>query len=175
MISPGTKTFSVKSPDEEYAALVSRGGLCKPPDIVFITSIHVWVMWCFIRDNAEVRDALMKTSNHGDVFIESFVRKIVDLESIADAKCIKDHSFQPFVRRIASAMFNCIAVNVTNESNSAIHEAKKRKSTKVESTNERKIIKLTSETSIGKTIVASMEDCGECRFCKEKKLVGMAY
>ena len=175
MISPDTKTFSLEIVEEEYTASISRGGLCKPADIVFITAIHAWVMWCYIRDNEDVKRSLWNTSNQRYTFVESFARKIEELEStrsIADAKCEKGHPFRPLIRRIATAMFNCIATNIVREMNSVIHVEKKRKAKKVESTNERKVIKLTSGTSTAKIVEASSKDCGECKFCKDKKKFG---
>ena len=58
--------------------------------------------------------------------------------------CTQGHSFQPYVKSIAVAMFNCFAVNAVNEANSAIHEQKKHKVLAEKSTNAKKITKLTS-------------------------------
>ena len=55
--------------------------------------------------------------------------------------------------------------------NSRIHEEKKRKVLKEKSSNARKILKLTSGGSSLKK-VPGIEDCGLCRFCKDKKKFG---
>ena len=85
-----------------------------------------------------------------------------------DSVCSEGHPFRPFVRRIAIAMFNCFAVNVTNEANSVIYAEKKRKVATEKSTNSRKLVKLTSGTSAAKQV--PQEDCGKCKFCKDKKI-----
>ena len=87
-----------------------------------------------------------------------------------ESKCTQGHSFQPYVKSIAVAMFNCFAVNTVNEANSAIHEQKKRKVLTEKSTNARKITKLTSGGSSLKKMPGT-EDCGLCKFCKDKKSV----
>ena len=69
-------------------------------------------------------------------------------------------------------MFNCFAVNVQNEANSVIHAEKKRKVGTEKSSNNRKLIKLTSGTSTAKIVEVSQKDCSECKFCKGKKKFG---
>ena len=88
-----------------------------------------------------------------------------------NAKCKKGHSFEPYVKSIAVAMFNCFAVNAVNEGNSAIHEQKKRKVLEEKSTNAKKITKLTSGGSTLKKLPGK-GDCGSCKFCKDKKKFG---
>ena len=98
------------------------------------------------HDNTEVKDALLKTDNQRNVFVESFAKKIEELQStqsVSDARCNKGHPFQPFIRRIAIA---------ANEANSLIHAGKKRKVGTVKSSNNRKLIKLTSGTSTAEII-----------------------
>ena len=91
--------------------------------------------------------------------------------SIMEHKCNKGHPFRSFVRPIAVAMFNCFAVNVANEANSLIHEEKKRKIAAEKSSHTRKLLKLTSGGSTLKKMPGN-EDCGICKFCKDKKKFG---
>ena len=88
-----------------------------------------------------------------------------------ESKCTQGHSFEPYVKSIAVAMFNCFAVNAVNEANSAIHEQKKRKVLTQKSTNVRKITKLTSGGSSLKKVPGT-EDYGLCKFCKDKENFG---
>ena len=174
MISPGVISTCAE-PAEEYTAAISRGGLLEPSNIVFVTATHAWIMWCFIRDNKDIKAELMKSDNQRNLFVESFVQKIDEFEStkcISDSTCSKGHPFRPFIKRIAIAMFNCFAVNVQNEANSVIHAEKKRKVGTEKSSNNRKLIKLTSGTSTAKIVEVSQKDCGECKFCKDKKKFG---
>ena len=143
--------------------------------MLFITSIYSWTMWCFIRDNGEVKDALMKTVNPRSVFVESFMNKLEEFEAtkpIFEARCNNHHPFQPFIRRIATAMFNCFAKNMVNERNSAIHAEKTRKTIDKQTIDERKIIKLTSGNVTVRAGDKTSEDCGECKFCQDKKKFG---
>ena len=61
MISDETTPLSADIPEEEYTAEISRGGLSKPSDILLVTAVHAWVMWCFIRDHKETKDMFTKS------------------------------------------------------------------------------------------------------------------
>ena len=129
MISSDTKSFSAEVAEEEYSASITRGGLCKPSDILFITACHAWTMWCYIRDNEDVKQFFWDTRNQKCFFVESFIRNIEEVESINPifvAKCSKGHDFRPLIRRIAGSLFNCAAANRAKEMNSIIHAEKKR-------------------------------------------------
>ena len=187
MISPNVKTFDKESADEEYSAMINRGGLRKPSDIVFVTCLHAFAMWCYIRDDNKIFVSFMNSRNQRTTFNECFIRKITELnttQSISNAKCAKNHPYKPLLRRISTSVFNCIAVNFTNEKNSDIHDMKKRKNSKANpSSTERKIQKLTSGSStatsawvkakkVDEPAPPKTDDCGVCKYCKDKKKFG---
>jgi hypothetical protein len=179
MIAQDSKSFDQDSPDEEYCALISRGGLCKPSDIVFTTCLHAYTLWRFIRNDSEIYDSFMGSHNQRHAFVECFDKKITECQataaSICNSTCRKGHDFRPYIKRIAATVFNCMMVNLCNETNSEIHAAKKRKGkgAKKLSTSERKIMKLTSgSSSLKKVSESSKEDCGACKYCKDKKKFG---
>ena len=129
MIAQGNE-FDEKSTDEEFCALASRGGLCHASDIMFMTCLHAFTLWCHIKEQSETYACLMSSHNPRNTFSACFVRKMTELDStssIVDAKCDKKHPFKTHLQTIASTVFNCIAVNLCRETSSQIHEAKKKK------------------------------------------------
>ena len=174
MIKGDSSTISVDIPEEEYTALINRGGLCRPSELLIVIAVHAWMMWCFIRDTVGVKDEFMKLRDQKAVFVDCFVTKLEQLPAtkpILEAKCKTKHPFILIVRRIVSSVFNCIMVNLTKELNGVIHSQRKRKVTKEtekRTSEERKILKLTS----GGAFMPSDADCGECKFCKDKKKFG---
>ena len=118
----------------------------------------------------------MKTKNPRSTFVENFMIKIKQGEctkSITESKCNAGHPFQRHVRQIAIAMFNVFGVNIANEANSLIHAEKKRKTVPEKSSNTRKVINLTSGLARSSAnTTGSGEDCGSCKFCKDKKKFG---
>ena len=173
MIASDTKSFSADVEEEAYSADVTRGGLAKPSNLLSITACHAWELWCFIRDHEDLKKFFWKTINQRSVFVQGFQKVIeeMDSSSITNAKCKKGHPFRRLIGRIGGSLFNCAAVNRVKEMNDKIHAEKKRKVKKVDSTAERKIIKLTSGTSVAKSTTSSV-DCGTCKFCKDKKKFG---
>ena len=174
MISPGVLTADSQNPHADYALSISRGGLLEPSDLVFTTAQHARFMYGYMKEHPDVEKDL-NSGNPRDLFVANFIAKIKEEEcsnaSIMNAKCKKGHSFEPYVKSIAVAMFNCFAVNAVNEANSAIHEQKKRKVLEEKSTNAKKITKLTSGGSTLKKLPGK-EDCGSCKFGKDKKKFG---
>ena len=179
MISSSTSEFSIDIPEKEYCAIISRGGLCRPSDLVLVTALHVWHTWCYIRDNRHIKEFFMELSNQRVVFAESFEQKIAELETtknIINSKCSVNHPYKPLFKRVVRSVFNAISKNLMKEINSVIHSERKRKATlkstakdeKVTS-DERKIRKLTSG---GLLEAEKKADCGVCRFCKDKPKFG---
>ena len=161
--------------------MITRGGLCRPSDIVLASASHVWVMWCFIRDNREIKEAFMEMKNQREVFVECCQKKMDELDTtspLVNAKCTENHPFRPFFRRIVTSVFNCIGKNLAKELNSVIHLEKKRKATILaengkHSTDSKKIQKLTSGgVSREEKAPEKSPDCGKCKFCLDKPKFG---
>ena len=150
-------------------------------DILLVTAVHAWVMWCFIRDHKETKDMFMALSNQREVFLECFNQKASELEStksLLAAKCTNGHPFQPFIRKIITSIFNAFSKNLAKEGNSVIHAERKRKKAiskaneeKVTS-DERKIRKLTSGGVFLEEKAPTSTDCGKCKFCLDKPKFG---
>ena len=65
--------------------------------------MHVWVLWCFIRDDKDVMEKLMKTDNQRYIFVESFIKKLEESEltrGILDATCNEGHPFRPYTKKL---------------------------------------------------------------------------
>ena len=130
------------------------------------------------------------------------VKSDIDAEYIVTAKCKKDHSFKDLIPKIAAVIFNGCAKNYVTSINSKIHAAKKRKSTKKSPTARKalklssggsamKTVAVTTTTpttttgtpttatttttnksqeKVGKT--SRTPDCGQCKYCLDKKKFG---
>ena len=70
MISRHSKTFDEASADEEYSAMINRGGLCKPSDIIFVTCLHAYAMWYYIRNDSEIYSSFTSSRNQRNTFNE---------------------------------------------------------------------------------------------------------
>ena len=79
------------SAKDEFISIVTRGRLLKPSDIVYITSVHVWAMYCHIRDDDVCKNILMSSSNPRNVFCATFVEKLHDeneTNAILTSSCV---------------------------------------------------------------------------------------
>ena len=107
---------------------INRGGLVKPSDLVFITCLHASYLYQYIRDEKLYKEFL-NSVNPRSLFIEMFIVKIEEVEetnSILTVSCRIGHVFIPYVRKIATTMFNMYAKNLTAEFNDEIHKGRKR-------------------------------------------------
>ena len=114
---------------KEFTAQMSRGGLLKPSDIVYITCIHAYFYFRSIKNNSEVHDFLLNSSEPRSVFSKSFVDILngsTVLESIIKAECSNGLSFSQYLPNLLNALFNVMAKNEVSEINDKIHVAKKR-------------------------------------------------
>ena len=144
----------------------------------FALDLMMWILR--LRQNFPTLQNFTKSSS-GNQWkkLTSWLRKCSIHSSINRAVCNKGHKFEPFVTKIAETVFNCIAVNLTRDANSLIHKLKKRK-TQSKSSNGKRILKLTSGSSAAnsmETISTELKtdksgDCGQCKFCKDKKKFG---
>ena len=133
---------------QEFIADVSRGGLLKPFDLVYITCMHAFVIYKSIKNNSDAFKFLLATSKPRDVFTK-YILNLIDesncLTSITNSTCRSGHHFALYGSKVSDILFNVIAKNYVSELNSSIHAGKKRNDGKNGKTaNERKIRKLTS-------------------------------
>ena len=137
-----------KQAKEEFVALVSRGGLLKPSDLVYVTCTHAWLLYQKIKENEESFNFLISSSNPRTIFTNFFIHLLNEnntLTEIINASCVNKHTFSEFIKGITSMFFNLMAKNYVSKMNDQIHAEKRRKSSvTVQSSNARKIRKLAS-------------------------------
>ena len=137
---------------EEFIASVSRGGLTKPSDFLFIASLHASELFKFITKDVELKNTFFSTTNPRDTFVESY-EKIQEsdnsCEKMINGKCEQGHSFRKFIRRVSYSIFNISAKNFVSEKNDSIRKKTEKQTTKkiTEKQNKstRKIKKLQSQ------------------------------
>ena len=108
---------------------VSRGGLTKPSQWLYITCMHAADLWKHIRSHEDLKSTLFTSVNSRALFIEAFVLLLedgVETNKIMKVSCSKGHLFKHSVRTIATCMFNLFAKNITKEYNDEIHAQRKR-------------------------------------------------
>ena len=160
-LSPGKVPFQLEfedglcSPDEvntkeEFIRDITKGGLIKPSDALYILCTHSHMMYTFIVNDKNKKQVLLSTSNPRNVFVETFIQKCEDNEYaniILESKCGKGHSIKHFITEAIATMFNLFAKNLISEKTSEIHKTRKRK-VKIKDAkkvaNARKLKKLTS-------------------------------
>ena len=93
----------------------------------------------------------MSLDHPRDVFVHSFINKLKSIEDgkhIIDTTCKEEHIYLHIMKKVAIKFFNCMGKNFTADTNSKIHEGKKRKvvqdNGKGKSGTKRKIAKLQS-------------------------------
>lgn len=125
-------TIAERKAKEELIEAVNRGGLIKPSDFIYISSIHAFALFSYIIGNSCLRKSLLDKKNSRSIFIEVFKQKLKENDSTApllDVKCAKDHLLEKCVSRIAFTAFNVGSKNFISELNDRIHESRKRENT----------------------------------------------
>ena len=113
---------------QEFLAQISRGGLLKPSDVVYITCMHAFVLYNTIKMNSESFSLLLTSPNPRSVFTTYFSNLIEEsncVTSIMTTACRGGHKFQIYVRKLTDILFNLMAKNYVSELNSSIHANKK--------------------------------------------------
>ena len=108
---------------------ISRGGLVKPSNLLFITCMHASDLYQYIREDEKLLSELLNSENAQTLFIETFLCKLEEVEetnSILKVSCSKGHLFKDYVRHAAATMFNLFAKNLVAEYNNEIHRDRKR-------------------------------------------------
>ena len=88
---------------QEFTVYVSRDGLMKPSDVVYITCTIVYAAYKSIKNCDEAYQYLVNSSNPRNVFVKYFMNSIEDnnaLEHIMKSEFLKEHLFSSFVSKI---------------------------------------------------------------------------
>ena len=136
---------------QDFLSLVSRGGLKKPSDLLYVTIVHAWSLYMYIKTNQNLHKMMLSSRNPGDLFVKTFIQLLEDFQhtdAILYAKCPQGHNFKSMIQKAVIKLFHIMAKNYTAEQNDKIHLAKKRDERAMadhkKSSSARKIKKLSS-------------------------------
>ena len=136
---------------EEFVNAISRGGLTKPSDYLYISSVHAAALTKFIFQSDELKKSLISTENARNTFVGCFMKLLENSNCsyLLDVKCSKGHSHKQFIQRVAFTMFNISGKNYASQMNDSIREKPQKASTSKPNTKRsqsaRKIKKLQSQ------------------------------
>lgn len=136
------------SKEEVFSTLVSRGGLTRPSDYLYVTSVHASVFYEHIMNDISLKDLLFSTENPRYTFVESFYKILGQneyTEPLTQMKCKKLHSHKKYIQRIAFTIFNISAKNYANRLNDDIRTSSATKRAEKRSASSMKIKKLQSK------------------------------
>jgi hypothetical protein len=104
---------SLKYSASTFLDSINRGGLSRPTDFCFVTTVHCWRVYEEIRSSAELKSILLSATNQRSVFVSIMERAMVnDQLLIEDNCCTKGHDLKTLVTR---RFFNCVAKNLAKE------------------------------------------------------------
>ncbi len=112
-----------------FVDAISRGGLTKPSQLTYITSMHASHVWRFISKDSNLMKLLLNSTNSRALFVEVFLQQLEDdsnTNGMLEVECENGHSFKEYVRTIGYSMFNMFAKNYCQECKDEIHAARKR-------------------------------------------------
>ena len=126
--SASEEDVSMIEAKEEFIAAVSRGGLMKPSNYLYMAAVNATVMYNYIRNDNELFKSLLATENPRDTFIEcylSLTENDSNSSELLKVKCSKGHLHDKHVRRTAFTVFNISAKNFAAQKNDEIRNTKK--------------------------------------------------
>ena len=110
---------------------INRGGLSYPSDIVYVSCLHIWSLFCDVQKNAAAKEALFHSQNPRQLFSEVFLQLCLendDLSGLLAATCSSGHSFKGLLEKMTKKLFNMFAKNKCRELNDAQRKGGKHKS-----------------------------------------------
>ena len=112
---------SIIEAKDEFIASVSRGGLSKLSDYIYIASVNASSLYRFIFDYENLPNTLFGTQNPRKTFIESYMSLLMSI------KCEKGHNHNKNLCCVAFTIFNISAKNYVSEVKDKLGEFKKNK------------------------------------------------
>ena len=160
-ISPGKVPLavSIESSSEEegtileakeaFTAAISRGGLTKPSNYLYVAAVNATALYSHISKDTELWKSLLATENPRETFIESYLRLTENDEissELLKVKCSDGHSHIKHLRRTAFTIFNISATNYASKKNDELRVKKVTQAANAKRSKEaRKIKKLQSD------------------------------
>ena len=116
---------------------INRGGLYRPSEYCYVTTVSCWRIYEEIRSSAALKDKLLGVSNQRKLFVKVVERATENGQLLIDDNfCMKGHDLK---EQISKRLFNCVAKNLSKELTAAANPPRERPVKK------RKIAKLTSK------------------------------
>lgn len=116
---------------------INRGGLSRPSEYCYTTTVSCWRVYEEIRSSATLKDKLLGVDNQRILFVKVVERATENGQLlIEDNFCTKGHDLK---MQISKRFFNCVAKNLSKELTAAANPPSERPAKK------RKIAKLTSK------------------------------
>lgn len=112
---------------------VNRGGLCQPSDMMFLTCLHVYLIYEEILKNEKSKEMLLSFKEPRNVFVQTIISKFEYGEEtlpIYNQKSSVGHAFKKFIAKAAYITFNAMSQNFVSDQNRIIHQSKHRRVTK---------------------------------------------
>ena len=103
-----TTNFENMEGRREFISKLSRGGLLKPSDVVYITCIHAFVFYQSVKDNTVTFEFLVNSTELMSVFTKSFVDILNEsnsIVSILNTDCKKGHKFSLYLPQLTNICF----------------------------------------------------------------------
>ena len=76
---------------KQFLAMLNRGGLCEPSDLVFLLCLQFWTIYQCIFHQSHLKVDFLAASNHATVF-KSIVKHVLKDLYEATKKCVNNHS-----------------------------------------------------------------------------------
>jgi len=116
---------------------INRGGLYRPSEYCYVTTVSCWRIYEEIRSSAALKDKLLGVGNQRKLFVKVVERATENGQLLVDDNfCMKGHDLK---EQISKRLFNCVAKILCKELTAAANPTSERPVKK------RKIAKLTSK------------------------------
>ena len=112
----------------EFIRAVTHGGLIRPSDAMYITTIHASGLFRYIIQNDNTKQILLNCNNPRSTFIKIFMQLFQNNENtltVLNQKCKYNHIVKSS-SCVAFTVFNTCSKNFISELNDAIHMSSKR-------------------------------------------------
>ena len=141
------KLLEILEAKEEFIAIVSRGGLLKPSNYLYIAAVNATVLYSYIKNDDDLMKSLLATENPRDTFMDCFLKLTNTDELSAEllkVECAQKHSHRKHLQRTAFTIFNISAKNYANQRNNELRAQKTAKENAKREKQPRKTTKLQS-------------------------------
>lgn len=115
---------------ERFLEQVTRGGLIKPSDLLYIFCLHAHQLHKVLFSDDTIKNKFISSHLPRAVFSEVLKQKLGsedDTRSLVQVKCSMGHDMSPFLEKAGNTFCNCMLKNYVSEVNDQLHEGRKRK------------------------------------------------